>query len=135
MTKRGNPEATIQRAIVSLLRAMMPDALIHASGHEQRGHGATFARRQAQLAGMGTLPGFPDLVVIAQGRVAFLEVKSKTGSLSPAQRVFRDAVQAQGFPWALVRSADDALAAVAAAGMETREKTYRIQTGKIHASS
>ena len=69
--------------------------------------------RQAILVGMGVHPGFADLIVLSEGRVLFLEVKSKTGSLSPTQMTFRDAVQAQGFAWALVRSVDDALAALA----------------------
>ena len=46
--------------------------------------------------------------------------KSRKGQLSPAQQAFRDAVQAQGFGWALVRSLDDALGALADHGLTTR---------------
>ena len=53
---------------------------------------------------MGVHRGFADLMVLCEGRVLFLELKSPTGRLSPAQAAFRDAVQAQGFGWALVRS-------------------------------
>ena len=69
---------------------------------------------------MGIHAGFADLQVIAEGRVLFLEVKSRTGRLSPEQELFRDDVRALGFSWALVRSVDDALEAVAAAGIPTR---------------
>lgn len=72
------------------------------------------------LVGMGVHPGFADLIVLTGGHTVFLEVKSKAGRLSPAQKAFRDAVQAQGFGWALVRSTDDALVALAALGVRTR---------------
>ena len=42
------------------------------------------------------------------------------GRLRPEQEAFRDAVQAQGFSWALVRSLDDALGALADHGFTTR---------------
>lgn len=127
MTRRGTPEADVQRSIVTLLRAVIPaPGMIHASGHEQPGRSREWARRQAILKGMGALAGFPDLIVLADGVTLFLEVKAPGGSLSPAQREFRDHAQAQGFPWALVRSADDALAAVHAAGIKTRAADHRI---------
>ena len=55
-----------------------------------------------------------------QPRVLFLELKSVKGRLSPAQEAFRDTVTAQGFGWALVRSLDDALDAIADHGFTTR---------------
>ena len=69
---------------------------------------------------MGVHRGFADLMVLCEGRVLFLELKSLTGRLSPSQVAFRDAVQAQGFGWALVRSLDDALGALADHGFTTR---------------
>ena len=119
--KRGTPEADIQRAIVSALRFVLPSgSFVHHSANEVTQAGPAGARRQAILVGMGVTPGFADLIVLSQGKVLFLEVKSTTGSLSPAQEAFRDAVQAQGFPWALVRSIEDALGALSEAGMVTR---------------
>jgi hypothetical protein len=72
------------------------------------------------MVGMGVHPGFADLVVLCDGRMLFLELKSLKGRLSPAQEAFRDAVLAQGFGWALVRSLDDALGALADHGFTTR---------------
>jgi hypothetical protein len=69
---------------------------------------------------MGVHPGFADLIVVCEGRVLFLELKSLKGRLSEAQEAFRAAVQAQGFGWALVRSLDDALGALADHGLATR---------------
>ena len=119
--KRGTPEADIQRAIVSALRFVLPSgSIVHHSANEVTQAGQAGAKRQAILVGMGVTPGFADLIVLAQGKVLFLEVKSATGSLSAAQKAFRDTVQAQGFDWALVRSIDDALGALSEVGMVTR---------------
>ncbi|NAZ17986.1 VRR-NUC domain-containing protein, partial [Glutamicibacter soli] len=56
----------------------------------------------------------------SDGRVLVLELKAPKGRLRPEQEAFRDAVQAQGFGWALVRSLDDALGALADQGFTTR---------------
>jgi hypothetical protein len=69
---------------------------------------------------MGVHAGFADLIVLYEGRVLFLELKSLKGRLSPAQEAFRDVMLAQGFGWALVRSIDDALGALADHGFTSR---------------
>jgi len=69
---------------------------------------------------MGVQAGFADLIVLCDGRVLFLELKSLKGRLSPTQEAFRDAMLAQGFGWALVRSLDDALSAIADHGFTSR---------------
>lgn len=121
MTRRGTPEADLQRAVVQALRVALPrTAIIHHCANEVTEPGARGARRQAILVGMGVHPGFADLLVLCDGRVLFLELKSVKGRLSPAQRGFRDAVLEQGFGWALVRSLDEALGALADHGFTTR---------------
>ena len=121
MKRRGTPEADLQRAVVSALRVALPKgAIVHHCVNEVTEPGPRGARRQAILVGMGVHPGFADLIVLSEGRVLFLELKSLKGRLSEAQEVFRDAVQAQGFGWALVRSLDDALGALADHGLATR---------------
>jgi DNA-binding HxlR family transcriptional regulator len=105
MTRRGTPEADAQRAIVQALRTVLPKgSIVHHSANEVAGGDRRSRLRQAMLVGMGVHPGFADLIVLSGGRVLFLELKSRTGRLRPDQRAFRDAVQAQGFGWALVRS-------------------------------
>lgn len=59
-------------------------------------------------------------MVLCDGRVLFLELKAPRGRLRPEQEAFRDAVLAQGFGWAQVRSLDDALGALAEHGFTTR---------------
>lgn len=121
MKKRGTPEADIQRAIVALLRAVLPrGSIVHHAANEIAAGGRAGHARQAILVGMGVHPGFADLVVFSQGKVMFLEVKSSTGRLRVSQEAFRDAVTAQGFGWVLVRSVDDAVGALSAHGFATR---------------
>jgi hypothetical protein len=121
MKRHGTPEADLQRAVVIALRFALPrTATLHHCANEVTEPGSRGAKRQAILVGMGVQPGFADLIVLCDGRVLFLELKSLKGRLSPAQDAFRDAVLAQGFGWALVRSLDDALGALADHGFTTR---------------
>jgi hypothetical protein len=121
MKRRGTSEADLQRSVVTALRFALPKrAIIHHCPNEITEPGPRGAKRQAILVGMGVHPGFADLLVLCAGRVLFLELKSIKGRLSPAQEAFRDTVTAQGFSWALVRSLDDALGALADHGFTTR---------------
>jgi hypothetical protein len=121
MKRRGTPEAKLQRAVVTALRFALPKgAIVHHCANEVTEAGPRGAKHQAILVGMGVQPGFADLIVLCEGRVLFLELKSFKGRLSPAQEAFRDAMMTQGFGWALVRSLDDALGALADHGFTTR---------------
>jgi len=121
MKRRGTPEADLQRAVVTALRFALPKtAIIHHCANEVTEPGPRGAKRQAILVGMGVHAGFADLMVLRDGRVLLLELKSLKGKLSPAQEAFRDAVLAQGFGWALVRTLDDALGALADQGFTSR---------------
>ena len=114
MKRRGTPEADLQRSVVTALKFALPKtAIIHHCANEVTEPGPRGAKRQAILVGMGVHPGFADLMVLCDSRVLFLELKSLKGRLSPNQEAFRDTVLAQGFGWALVRSVDDALGALA----------------------
>jgi hypothetical protein len=115
--RRKTPEADLQRLIVAFLRLVLPaGAIVHHSANEIGLGGQSGRARQAILSGMGVCPGFSDLIVLSEGRVLFLELKSKAGRLSQAQERFRDLVQAQGFAWAMVRSIDEVLDALGAFG-------------------
>jgi hypothetical protein len=121
MNRRSTPEADAQRAIVLALRFALPrDAIVHHAANEIAAGDRRGQIRQSILVGMGVHAGFADLIVISGGRVLFLEVKSETGRLRKSQEVFRDTVCAQGFGWALVRSVDDALGALADNGFTSR---------------
>jgi len=126
MNPRSTPEADAQRAIVQTLRFALPrDAIVHHAANEIAAGDRRGQVRQSILVGMGVHAGFADLIVISGGRVLFLEVKSQTGRLRKSQEVFRDTVCAQGFGWALVRSVDDALGALADHGFTSRVRQAR----------
>ena len=126
MNRRSTPEADAQRAIVQALRFALPrDAIVHHCANEVTEAGSRGQIRQSILVGMGVHAGFADLIVISGGRVLFLEVKSPSGRLRKSQEVFRDTVCAQSFGWALVRSVDDALAALADHGFTSRVRPAR----------
>ena len=126
MNRCTTPEADAQRAIVQALRVALPrDAIIHHCANEVTEAGSRGQIRQSILVGMGVHAGFADLIVISGGRVLFFEVKSQTGRLRKSQEVFRDTVCAQGFGWALVRSVDDALGALADHGFTSRVRPVR----------
>ncbi len=126
MNRRSTPEADAQRAIVQALRFALPrDAIVHHCANEVTEGGPRGAKRQSILVGMGVHAGFADLIVISGGRVLFLEVKSTKGRLRPEQDAFRDTVLGQGFGWALVRSVDDALGALAHHGFTSRVRPAR----------
>ena len=126
MNRRSTPEADAQRAIVQVLRFALPrDAIVHHCANEVTEPGSRGQIRQSILVGMGVHTGFADLIVISGGRVLFLEVKSPSGRLRKSQEVFRDTVCAQGFGWALVRSVDDALGALADNGFTSRVRPAR----------
>ena len=126
MNRRSTPEADAQRAIVQALRFALPrDAIVHHCANEVTEPGSRGQIRQSILVGMGVHAGFADLIVISGGRVLFLEVKSPSGRLRKSQEVFRDTVCAQGFGWALVRSVDDALGALADNGFTSRVRPAR----------
>ena len=126
MNRRTTPEADAQRAIVQALRFAMPrDAIVHHCANEVTEAGSRGQIRQSIFVGMGVHAGFADLIVISGGRVLFLEVKSPSGRLRKSQEVFRDTVGAQGFGWALVRSVDDALGALADYGFTSRIRPAR----------
>ena len=126
MNRRSTPEADAQRAIVQALRVALPrDTIVHHCANEVTEPGSRGQIRQSILIGMGVHTGFADLIVISGGRVLFLEVKSQTGRLRKSQEGFRDTVIAQGFGWALVRSVDDALGALADHGFTSRVRPVR----------
>lgn len=65
----------------------------------------------------GPAAGFPDLLVLlGDGRTGYIAVKRATGRLDPARERWRETLEREGYDYALCRSADDALAALAAWG-------------------
>lgn len=58
---------------------------------------------------MGYTVGQPDLVVLASGKVYFVELKTEKGRQSKEQRQFQEIVTAKGYNYLIWRSLDDCL--------------------------
>ena len=95
-------ELTLQKFAVALLRSSAAPGVIYF--HCPNG-APTSARTGARMKAMGLLAGVADLVIVRPGGlVYFLELKTAKGSLSIAQRAFRDACEANGVPYAVAYS-------------------------------
>jgi hypothetical protein len=86
-------------------------------------HSANEGRRSAvmgrRLKQEGMRPGWPDLKIWKPGTpplVGYLECKAAKGRISPAQEECIASLRADGFPVEVVRSVDEALAAIRAWG-------------------
>ncbi|MFS0736951.1 VRR-NUC domain-containing protein [Sphingomonas sp. 1P06PA] len=73
-----------------------------------------WAAQQAKREGMAT--GFPDVMCIWPGGIAFVEFKSAKGRLSDNQSEWLDRLTALGFPATVSRDPDHALAFLRSAG-------------------
>jgi len=119
--RRANPEADIQRLIVrDLHRVLSPPFVLHHSANEA---GKSSRAAQGILMGMGVWAGFSDLVLLwPERRVLFLEVKTSRGEQNDAQKAFERDVVSFGWPYEIVRSSEEAIAAARAHGCPTRIK-------------
>jgi hypothetical protein len=82
---------------------------------------AASAVEGARRKRLSALPGWPDVGILWRGRLVLLELKrARHGTLSPAQRALHPRLAEAGFPVAVCRSVEDALGAVAAAGVPVR---------------
>jgi Holliday junction resolvase len=94
-------EAEIQAAIVKAL-STLGFVVIHIPNQATKG-------RQRYS---GLLPGAPDLIVIGDNKVIFMEVKTEKGRQSPNQMLVQTMLEERGFPYFIVRSVDDAINAI-----------------------
>ena len=120
---RADREGPIQRQIVSWLRLVLPEAVVHHARNEINKRGRAIQIELARAKGKGAVTGFPDLVVLPWAHVGpmFFEVKAPGGYPSGAQRDLHERLDGLGYRVAVVRSVDDVRAALAAWGVATRE--------------
>ena len=104
---KRNLEGPIHAAILAYLRRQYPSAVIHHSASEVDVKGPLIARAISKQKKMGMLVGFPDLLMLHEGRFYSFEVKAEGGRTSPAQRAVGEAIIAAGGFWGVVRSIDD----------------------------
>jgi hypothetical protein len=120
---RLGPEDTVQAEVVRAIEAEAlrgAPLLVASLANATAIPGTAGMLVATRLKATGLLPGAPDLIVVFPGGIGFLETKRpKGGLLGPKQALFRDTCTAWGIPWALVRSADEALDALLAWGAPT----------------
>lgn len=110
-------EDALQRAVVDVLRVALPaDAMVFAVPNG----GWRNKTEAARLKGLGVVPGVADLVVLWGGGAILIELKTKSGRQSPAQRAWATKAEACGCSYHLCRSVDDVVAALRGHGMHLR---------------
>ena len=101
--RRADPERQLQRSVVTILDAA--GVVFFHCGNER----ASRIERM-MLSAEGVKPGVPDLgfpfASGGYGRMAWIELKAAKGSLSPAQREWRDYLKSIGHEWACLRSVE-----------------------------
>ncbi len=97
-------EESLQSTILHWMEQHRPDLLcIHIPNGAIRTH-----RERRRMLEQGMVPGMPDLLLIdAEGRHGYMEVKTDRGSLSMTQWDIREELVKRKVPWALVRSVED----------------------------
>lgn len=114
--KRRAPEQDIQRQIAQFLDVALGGSAWY-STIPLGGGGKT---RGAILKSLGTKEGTPDMIVIDGGRALWLEIKSYTGTVSKAQEKCHADLRRAYSPVYVVRSLDEAIAALRRAGVPLR---------------
>jgi hypothetical protein len=116
MTK--STEAALQRAVVQYLDALERTGKIrYMANYVNIPRGGQWAAKQgANNKRLGVRPGFPDLTLYIPGygpmphgncQTVYIELKSKTGTLSKEQKDWRDWLIQAGFECFLCRSLDE----------------------------
>lgn len=118
-TRRKAPAApkVTERAIQIAIRDALRFAGVRSRHIPNAGKRSVVAGFRLRQEGM--VAGTPDLLVWLPGappRVGWMEVKAPKGRTSDAQDEQLDSLTADGFPCAVVRGVDDALAALRAWG-------------------
>lgn len=98
-------ELQIQLAFRSRCKAICPGVMIVAVPNG----GRRTQWEQNQVKREGIAKGFPDLMAIAPGKIAFLEFKSAKGRIKPDQVEWHDRLARWGFPVGVFRDADAAV--------------------------
>lgn len=114
-------ESNTQVAIVSLLRRALPSSyrVISVPNGRFQADPKTIARLKRE----GLTPGVFDLLILRNdGWFASLEVKAEAGKLSPDQVEWSDWLAAGGASQAVVRSLDEAVAALEQFGVHLKAR-------------
>jgi ketopantoate reductase len=117
---RDNPEEQLQAAIVQHLKLLAPKNVIWFAVPNGI---PTSKRTGARFKAQGVVAGIADLCfVLADGRAAFMELKSAKGRLSSEQKAFADRCAAMGVEHVVSANIDQALSVLRAWGVLPQER-------------
>lgn len=114
---QGGTEQSLHTSIMDYLKRVLPPSVMPVTLNNNP---------RSKMAGaigkrMGMVKGLPDIGLFRSiGRVAFIEVKTKKGRLSPEQRAFQSWCREWGVPHCVARSVEDARDFIEDLGIETR---------------
>lgn len=80
----------------------------------------------ARLKRMGLAKGWPDYLVVHDGKLVGLELKAGNGKASPEQCAVGDAFVANGFTWQIVRSLEEVERVLVGAGIPLKASVQRL---------
>ena len=96
-------ESEIQQSAVSWFRYAYPSYIIAAITNG----GSRNVLEASNMKREGVLAGFSDLIVIADHKVLFVEIKTPSGRQQQSQREFQHRVEVLGHRYVVCRSLDD----------------------------
>lgn len=111
-------ELAIQTRLRNRLRMLAPTMRLVAVPNA--GKRTAWAAMKAKQEGMAK--GFPDLIALAPGFSAYLEIKDRKGTLAPEQIDTLNFLHRCGFPCGMFRSVDSAIAFLRDAGAPIAEQ-------------
>lgn len=122
---RKQPERSLQTRVATMLSWMLPPEVPWSSiahGVYIPGDENVAKRIGARLKASGLHRGWPDLILLWRGQSAFIEMKSKSGSLSPEQREVHAKIKLAGGVVRVCKSEDEVVAFLADLGIEMRAR-------------
>lgn len=122
MSRRRNPEAQLQRAVVQHLRTRGMPGLVW--WHTPNG-GARSKIEGAIFKSMGVRAGVSDLILVYQNKIFALELKAEGGRATEAQLAFLQDIDRAGAFTALAEGLDAALRTLEAWGLIKPDLTMR----------
>jgi VRR-NUC domain len=106
MTRRRQPEQELQRSVIAHLAWRTRPGVWWT--HIPLG-GLRSKIEASILRGLGTTRGCPDLLIVADGKAHFLELKAPRGRVSAEQHACHEALRAAGARVAVAYDIDDAV--------------------------
>lgn len=117
----NRPELATHRAVAAYLKAVLPDTVFWTT-FPSGGGGRT---RGAILKSLGLAPGVPDVLIVNNGRVYWIELKAARGRVSEAQGACHTRLWEAGCPVLVAKTIDDVRAALSGWNIPTREVAAR----------